>query len=282
MEDFDLWSGELFNLPQFTIDAPSTLLAASEEQKRVIAVTRMSVRLASFMMNRLDTNRDGTVSKEELAMGFGSQAKAEAMLSFFDSDHDNYITLNELIEGILRVLHDRMELKKILEGRRSLGTIMGSIIGFIFALVCLVVILQIYLINVGELVLPLLTLVLPLAFIFGNSLKLMWESFLVVFVVQPWFPGELVDVGGFLFIVENINLLSTSGFTLEGLHARIPNVLGLSSNIYNYGRTGLARIRVYTRIKAQGKTSIQIFFFRFFFFFKKISKARKLEPLQHV
>jgi hypothetical protein len=36
---------------------------------------------------------------------------------------------------------------------------------------------------------PLIAFLLPMVFIFGNSARIAWESFLVVFMIQPFVPG---------------------------------------------------------------------------------------------
>lgn len=51
------------------------------------------------------------------------------------------------------------------------------------------------------------------AFVFGNSMQTVWESFILIFIVRPYDVGDRIKPEGLpVCIVSRINLLSTEAF----------------------------------------------------------------------
>lgn len=67
----------------------------------------------------------------------------------------------------------------------------------------------------NSLLLPFGTSLLALAFVFGNSLKVAWESFIFIFFVNPFEVGDKVTYSGMPnFYISKINLLTTEVFAV--------------------------------------------------------------------
>ena len=132
-----------------------------------------------------------------------------------------------------------------------MARILGSVLGVLFAFIMLIVILQIFEIKVLDLLLPILAFLLPLVFIFGRSVRVLWESFMVLFIMKPWKRGDYIVSSGKSFFVDNMTLYTSSGYTLENVWVAVPNAWALSNAIENYGRAKPGRLRVYFRVDVE-------------------------------
>ena len=182
LDEFEMWRGRVFDDDEYHMDVPRILLANSEDEKRHARICRLAVQSSQYVFRRLDSTREGTISRRELARIFGEKG-AQEHLSLWDADNDGYLERREMIDVVLSILEDRERLRRILKGRNSLGSILGLSLGVIYLFVALIIALQIFTINVVDLILPFLGIVLPVAFIFGNSLRILFESFMVVFII---------------------------------------------------------------------------------------------------
>jgi len=249
LDEWEMWRGKVFDDDDYNVDVPRILLANSEEDKRHARVCRLAVHASQYVFRRLDTSRDGTISRNELERHFGAKG-AKEHLSLWDADNDGVLERREMIDVVLGILEDRERLKRILNGRNSLGSILGLTLGVIYLFICLIIALQIFTINVVDLILPFLGIILPVAFIFGNSLRILFESFMVVFIIQPWFPGDFVEMNGFpSMAVSEVHLYTTMGYTVKGVYTVMPNAPALSTWVKNYGRSTNTRIRLYFKIR---------------------------------
>ena len=248
LDEFEMWKGKVFDNEELDLDVPRILLARTEEAKRETRMCRLAVHSSQYVFKRLDTDRSGDLGRGELENLFG-QKGAQEHLSLWDADNDGAIKRREMIDVVLDILHDREQLKRILMGRSSLGSLLGLALGLILSFVALIVILQIFTISVADIILPLVGLILPVVFIFGNSLRILFESFLVIFIVQPWFPGDYVEMTGFPgFSAEAVSLYVTTGYTPVGVHVSIPNAPALTSAVQNWDRSASGRVRLFFRI----------------------------------
>ena len=115
----------------------------------------------------------------------------------------------------------------LLEARNPLGIILGVVLGIVVVFIALIIILQVYGITVVDLVLPILSFLLPLTFIFGGAIRGLFDAFLLLFVVQPWVHGDTVTTQGQTFTVDKVNFISTSGYTAAGLFTAVSNAASL-------------------------------------------------------
>jgi small-conductance mechanosensitive channel len=144
-----------------------------------------------------------------------------------------------------------LDLVRTLKSRQPLAKILGIALGAILGFVALIIILQIYEISVVDLVLPLLAFVLPLGFIFGRTIQIMWESFVVLFILQPWMKGDFITSSGQSLTVAEISLYTTEGYDVYGVFTTIPNQAALSGIVQNFGRSVPGRLRVYFRLAVE-------------------------------
>lgn len=117
--------------------------------------------------------------------------------------------------------------------------------------------MEIYGVDFLSLILPFTTILISFAFVFGNSLRMIWESFIVVFVIRPFLPGDYLEVAGEDFTVSRISLLTTAGYTPDGRHICFPNQIFISSPAKNWGLAAASRIKLIFRMKIDDALAAQ-------------------------
>ncbi|XP_030447030.1 mechanosensitive ion channel protein 6-like [Syzygium oleosum] len=76
-----------------------------------------------------------------------------------------------------------------------------------------------------------------LAFVFGNSCKMVFEAIIFLFVMHPYDVGDLCEVDGMPMVVEEMNILTTVFRKFDNLKMRYPNSILATKAISNYNRS---------------------------------------------
>lgn len=71
-------------------------------------------------------------------------------------------------------------------------------------------------VDIGHLLITLSSLSLAFAFVFGNSLKTVYESVVFLFVIRPYQVGHFIVYKGDMHTVKNFGLLSTQLLRYDG------------------------------------------------------------------
>lgn len=157
---------------------------------------------------------------------------------------------------LLDIFQEREYLKQMIENRTPLARLLGTVLGLVLGILLLIIVLLIYEINAGDLLLPILSFLLPLAFIFGRTFQVLFESFIVMFVIQPWTAGDLITHAGQTLVVEEMSLYVSTGHNATGLWISVPNAPAISGAVVNYGRSVPSRLRVYIKIATKGPMTV--------------------------
>jgi small conductance mechanosensitive channel len=91
-------------------------------------------------------------------------------------------------------------------------------------------------------------------FTLGFALQDISKNFvsgLIIWMQQPFFPGDVIEVTGFTGTVMNIDLRATELRTFDGRLVLIPNADIVTKPIVNYSRTGTRRIEVPISVSSQ-------------------------------
>ncbi|MBE0410635.1 MAG: mechanosensitive ion channel [Anaerolineales bacterium] len=93
-----------------------------------------------------------------------------------------------------------------------------------------------------------------IGFTVGFALQDISKNFvsgLIIWMQQPFFPGDLIEVTGFTGTVMTIDLRATELRTFDGRLVLIPNADVVTKPIINYSRTGTRRIEVQVSLSSQ-------------------------------
>jgi len=259
MEEFDAWADTLLTKEPLRISVAEVMMAETDRARKAVRMTRLAVRLAHHVFKNMDRGKKGFLSETDIAESVG-RYYAGSHMSLFDKNGDGKVDRAELIEVFITIFQDRSELKDLLAGSSEMGRILGSILAVFIGIIAVVIVLQIFSIDVGALLLPFLTLLLGLVFIFGSSIATLWASFIVIFLMRPFGVRDMIEIKGFPpFTITKMELLSSVGFCREGIQRRIPKHLALNTPISNWGRSESGRIVAFVSAHAVTRAQLVAF-----------------------
>lgn len=158
----------------------------------------------------------------------------------------NYTTLNPAgdrldrakLQSIIEELAS--DVKKLVDSVESMSKFLSKLDKI--ATPCLVMMLAItYLmlfeVNVSTIIIPFSTFVLSATFVFGNQLKLLFESVVFIFVMHPYDISDRVYIDGENLVVEDIDLLTTTFTKLNGESFLLTNAALSAKRITNVRRS---------------------------------------------
>lgn len=190
-------------------------------------------------------------------------------LSLWDADHDGIVSRDDMVNVLLDIFEDRDDFRLTIENRTPLARgsfffsprpskqenfplfllVLTTVLAVLLGIPAVIIVLLVYGINPGDILLPILGMVLPLAFIFGRAFQQLFESFLVLFVVRPWAVGDLIVHAGTFLEVREVSLYVSTGFDPTGRWVSVPNASAINSLVVNYGRCRPTRLRVFIRVE---------------------------------
>jgi small-conductance mechanosensitive channel len=103
--------------------------------------------------------------------------------------------------------------------------------GIVMHLIALVAYAAVFRTDVGHLLISLSSISVASAFVFGNSMKTIYESVIFLFVIRPYQVGDAIFYKGCLHTVKNFGLLSTQFSRYDGcrIWVRPPSVSSCGS-----------------------------------------------------
>lgn len=118
---------------------------------------------------------------------------------------------------------------------------MTQVIGVIFWIIFSICVLNAFGVSLSSLLLPFATSFLGFSFVFGNSFKSIWESFLFIFNTKAFEVGDRITLQITpqypTLIVSKIQLLNTLFYSPDGRMFVIPNSILSTSTIIQYKRS---------------------------------------------
>ncbi|KAK3823829.1 MAG: Mechanosensitive ion channel-domain-containing protein [Linnemannia gamsii] len=214
-------------------------LASKTSPSKDIGSTANAKRLAKTLFYNLQStsgNRDDLVV-ESFYPYFATQEEARTAFAIFDKDGNGDISKAEMKEKIFYVYKERKDLHTSL---RDLSQAVGKldvIFLTIVTLIWLLIILSVFGKDVVKNMLSIGSFLLALSFVFGNSLKMLFENIVFLFITHPYDSGDLVSIEGVDMYVREVGLNSTTFVTWDGKRMYYPNNLISSKPIHNVRRS---------------------------------------------
>jgi hypothetical protein len=104
---------------------------------------------------------------------------------------------------------ERRNLARTLKDNDDVISTLQTLLGILMHTIALVAYMACFNIDIGHLLITLSSLSLAFAFIFGNSLKTLYESVVFLFVIRPYQVGHYIVYKDANHCVKNFGLLST-------------------------------------------------------------------------
>ncbi|KAL2323975.1 hypothetical protein Fmac_023033 [Flemingia macrophylla] len=159
-------------------------------------------------------------------------------LNLFEGAADaGRIGKSALKNWVVNAFRERRALALTLNDTKTAVNKLHRMLNFIVALVILVIWLLILEIATTKLLLFVVSQIVVVAFVFGNTCKTIFESIIFLFVLHPFDVGDRCEIDGVQMVVEEMNILTTVFLRYDNLKAIIPNTVLATKPIYNYYRS---------------------------------------------
>ncbi|KAK3831967.1 MAG: Mechanosensitive ion channel-domain-containing protein [Linnemannia gamsii] len=168
---------------------------------------------------------------------FSTPEDAQKAFTLFDKDGNGDISKREMKEKIFYVYKERKDLHTAL---RDLSQAVGKldiIFLTIVFIVWLIAILSIFGASVVQNMLSIGSFLVALSFVFGNSLRTLFENIVFLFITHPYDSGDLCDIDGTFMYVREVGLNSTMFVTWDGRRIYYPNNILSQKAIKNIRRS---------------------------------------------
>ncbi|KAK3835744.1 MAG: Mechanosensitive ion channel-domain-containing protein [Linnemannia gamsii] len=213
-----------------------SLAMADNTPTKDINSTEYAKRTARTLFNNLQgTNEELVVN--DFYPYFDTQKEAKAAFAMFDKDGNGDISKREMKEKIFYIYKERKDLHTAL---RDLSQAVGKL-DMIFLSVAfviwLIIILSIFVASVVQNMLSIGSFLVALRFVFGNSLRTLFENIVFLFITHPYDSGDLCDIDGTFMYVREVGLNSTMFVTWDGRRIYFPNHVLSQKAINNIRRS---------------------------------------------
>ncbi|KAI8596592.1 Mechanosensitive ion channel-domain-containing protein [Dissophora ornata] len=198
--------------------------------------TANAKRLAKSLFYNLQGNGEELVV-EDFYPYFENEDDAKEAFAIFDKDGNGDISKREIKEKIFYVYKERKDLHTSL---RDLSQAVGKldiIFLTIVTVIWLLIILSIFGTSVVQNMLSIGSFLVALSFVFGNSLKMLFENIVFLFITHPYDSGDLCNIDGNDMYVREVGLNSTMFVTWDGKRMYYPNNVLSQKPIHNVRRS---------------------------------------------
>ncbi|KAF3547143.1 hypothetical protein DY000_02005424, partial [Brassica cretica] len=147
------------------------------------------------------------------------------------------ITKSALKNWLVNAFRERRALALTLNDTKTAVNKLHHMINFLTAIVIVIIWLVLLEIATSKSLLFLTSQVVLLAFMFGNSLKTIFESIIFLFIIHPYDVGDRLVIDTVEMVVEEMNILTTVFLRADNLKIVYPNILLWQKAIHNYNRS---------------------------------------------
>ncbi|EMS14224.1 small-conductance mechanosensitive ion channel, putative [Entamoeba histolytica HM-3:IMSS] len=159
------------------------------------------------------------------------------------------IEIEDCISAIRLVDKKKDLLKRKVRDKETISIALSRIIDVFGILLILIIICLINGVPISSYLLPSCTFFLGFSFIFGNYMKRVWESLVLVIFIRPFDIGDRIQVTGFpAVIIDEVQLLSTVAHNPNGEQYILPNDFLYNSVITQLKRSPFYTIELYINV----------------------------------
>ena len=158
------------------------------------------------------------------------------IMEVLDTDNAGVLRREQIVRRFVEIYERRRDLAKSLASTTSvLATLERIILSALYFLLVFVV-LGIFEQNIVEMWFTASSMLLAFVFIFGNSIKQLFESVIFIFVIHPFDVGDAVLIENERHAVRNIGILTTETVKWNGQVIYYPNASMSTKPLVNLTR----------------------------------------------
>lgn len=148
----------------------------------------------------------------------------EKIMEVLDTENAGVLRREQIVRRFVEIYERRRDLAKSLASTTSvLATLERIILSALYFLLVFIV-LGIFDQNIVEMWFTASSMLLAFVFMFGNSIKQLFESVIFIFVIHPFDVGDAVLIEGERHAIRNIGILTTETVKWNGQVIYYPNM----------------------------------------------------------
>eukprot|EP01018_Ginkgo_biloba_P009630 Gb_26840 [translate_table: standard] len=171
-------------------------------------------------------------------MRFLRDSEAVKALSLFEgAQENNRVTKAALKNWAVNVFRERRALALTLNDTKTAVNKLHHMVNVVVGVVIIVIWLLILGIATTHIIVLMVSQLVLVAFIFGNTLKTVFESLIFLFVMHPFDVGDRCSVESVQMVVEEMNIMNTIFLRYDNEKISYPNSVLATKPISNFYRS---------------------------------------------
>ncbi|XP_071695296.1 mechanosensitive ion channel protein 8-like [Rutidosis leptorrhynchoides] len=150
---------------------------------------------------------------------------------------DEKVSKSALKIWVVNAFRERKALALTLNDTKTAVNKLHQMVNVVVAVIILVICLLILNIATSRLLVLISSQIVVLAFIFGNTVKTIFEAIIFLFVMHPFDVGDRCEIDGVQMIVEEMNILTTVFLKWDNEKVYFPNSTLATRAISNHYRS---------------------------------------------
>eukprot|EP01117_Protostelium_nocturnum_P007168 TRINITY_DN2571_c0_g3_i4.p1 TRINITY_DN2571_c0_g3~~TRINITY_DN2571_c0_g3_i4.p1 ORF type:complete len:637 (-),score=159.59 TRINITY_DN2571_c0_g3_i4:529-2439(-) len=197
-----------------------------------------AIELTQSIFENLGVELHQNISFSHFLPFFESEEATEKAFAYFDNHLKGETSFDEVVVAIYEIFKSRKSLFMTMDDREDIAKIITHTFKGVFWILMVIFVPIIFGVSFLDFIIPITSLVLALSFVFGDSIKSVWESFIFIFVVRPFEIGDKFSEGTYSCLtVSKISLLSTICYTSDGRMIIYPNSILHRKVIYQHKKS---------------------------------------------
>ncbi|CAN8270850.1 unnamed protein product [Cochlearia groenlandica] len=225
------------NVSLTTLDEEAIQNTSEDESTRQIRSEKEAKAAARKIFKNVTQHGTKHIYLEDLMRFIRVDEAIKTMSLFEGALVTKKITKSALKNWLVNTFRERRALALTLNDTKTAVNKLHHMISFLTGIVIVVIWLIILEIATSKYLLFITSQVVLLAFMFGNSLKTVFESIIFLFIIHPYDVGDRVLIDNVEMVVEEMNILTTMFLRYDNLKIVYPNILLWQKAIHNYNRS---------------------------------------------
>ncbi|ESQ50814.1 hypothetical protein EUTSA_v10023104mg [Eutrema salsugineum] len=225
------------NVSLTTLDEQALQNTSEDESTRQIRSEKEAKAAARKIFKNVAQRGTKHIYLEDLMRFLRADEAIKTMSLFEGALVTKKITKSALKNWLVNAFRERRALALTLNDTKTAVNKLHHMISFLTAIVIVVIWLILLEIITSKYLLFLTSQVVLLAFIFGNSLKTVFESIIFLFIIRPYDVGDRLLIDNVEMVVEEMNILTTVFLKADNMKTVYPNILLWQKAIHNYHRS---------------------------------------------
>ncbi|KAM7479483.1 hypothetical protein LguiA_027696 [Lonicera macranthoides] len=211
-----------------TQDDESTTQIRSEREAKVAA---------RKIFRNVAKPRNKFIYLDDLMRFLREEEALKTMNLFEELSECGKISKSALKNWVVNAFRERRALALTLNDTKTAVNKLHQIVNVLVGIIILIIWLVILGIATSKVLLFVSSQIVVVAFIFGNTCKMIFEAIIFLFVMHPFDVGDRCEIDGVQMIVEEMNILNTVFLKFDNLKIIFPNSTLATKAISNYYRS---------------------------------------------